>query len=96
MSEPDHILVSPPALLATPSVPAVFPFWYVDCSKVNRDVCMNPEFNPRQVDPSQIRKVRTAAGQHGEMHISGDTHRRKYTSAVAPQCHSERRLRTHS
>ena len=58
MSEPDHVFVSPPPLVATPTVPAVFPFFYVDCAapQWNTD-CENPLFNELRVLASEIPRV---------------------------------------
>lgn len=58
MSEPDHIFISPPPLVATPTAPAAFPFFYVDCERLHRSTCMHPDFNPRQVAPEHIKQVR--------------------------------------
>jgi hypothetical protein len=59
MLEPDHILVSPPSLVASPTVPAVFPFFYVDCTADHwRPHCSNPLFNERHIPVDQVPKVR--------------------------------------
>jgi hypothetical protein len=61
MMEPDHILVSPPPLLATPFAPAAYPFGYVDCLwKDNVAHCKKPAFNERQVPLERIAHVRAA------------------------------------
>eukprot|EP00892_Ulva_mutabilis_P006047 jgi/Ulvmu1/3814/UM018_0025.1 len=59
MTEPDHILFSPPPLLATPTRPAAFPFVYVDCKAHKwRPHCEDVRFNPNKVPVESIYPVR--------------------------------------
>lgn len=58
MSEPDHVFVSAPPLVATPSIPAAFPFFYVDCKAPQwKPQCENPSFNPRRVPVEKVPRV---------------------------------------
>jgi hypothetical protein len=59
MTEPDHIFIMQPALVATPSSPASFPFWYIDCRRqAYARQCMKPSFNEKQVQPDFVPTVR--------------------------------------
>lgn len=58
MSEPDHVFMSPPPLVATSAVPAVFPFFYVDCKAPQwKPHCDNPLFNERSVPADKVPRV---------------------------------------
>lgn len=58
MTEPDHILVSPPPLLATPTRPVGYFFEYVDCKAPRwRPHCEDVRFNERRIPVESIYQV---------------------------------------
>lgn len=61
MTEPDHVFVAPPALLATAAAPAAYPFWYVDCrTRAYAAQCAKRAFNEKAVLPDFVATVRFA------------------------------------
>lgn len=59
MTEPDHIMVSPPPLLATPRRPVGYSFAYVDCTNTKwRPHCGDIRFNEHNVPLESIYPVR--------------------------------------
>jgi hydroxyproline O-arabinosyltransferase len=59
MSEPDHLLIAPPPLLATVTEPAAAPFAYIDCRAPRfARHCLRGEFNPGLVPAERVPPVR--------------------------------------
>jgi hypothetical protein len=59
MSEPDHLLIAPPPLLASLTEPAAAPFAYVDCRAPRfARHCLRGELNPGLVPAERIAPVR--------------------------------------
>ena len=58
LSDPDYIFQAPPPLLATVDRPFTYPYWYMDCTQVERRPhCENAAYNPYGVAAADIPKV---------------------------------------
>eukprot|EP00892_Ulva_mutabilis_P007542 jgi/Ulvmu1/515/UM001_0523.1 len=58
MTEPDHIFLAPPPLLATPNRPVAYPFFYMACGADSmRQYCEDRRFNERGVPVEDIQPI---------------------------------------